>query len=104
MYILLMYDISLLLLLPDGFVLCYIGLLVLTLWHFDDDVISPSSGKGCYRDFLIDIVDTREDLHMQRVSPVEEVEKIPLEGSSEKYLQVGSCLQESLKTKLVDFL
>ena len=38
--------ISLLLLLPDGFVLRYIGLLVLTLWRFDDDVISPSPGKG----------------------------------------------------------
>ena len=48
MYILLMYYISLLLLLPDGFVLCYIGLLVLTLWRFDDDVISPSPGKGRY--------------------------------------------------------
>ena len=46
MYILLMYYISLLLLLPDGFVLCYIGLLVLTLWRFDDDVISLSPGKG----------------------------------------------------------
>src|SRR4051812_16169475 len=46
MYILLMYYISLLLLPPDGFVLCYIGLLVLTLWRFDDDVISPSPGKG----------------------------------------------------------
>ena len=46
MYILLMYYISLLLLPPDGFVLCYIGLLVLTLWRFDDDVISPSLGKG----------------------------------------------------------
>src|SRR3954467_14224500 len=48
MYILLMYYISLLLLSPDGFVLCYIGLLVLTLWRFDDDVISPSPGKGRY--------------------------------------------------------
>src|SRR3954468_9515835 len=48
MYILLMYYISLLLLPPDGFVLCYIGLLVLTLWRFDDDVISPSPGKGCH--------------------------------------------------------
>src|SRR3954470_6901635 len=46
MYILLMYYISLLLLLPDGFILCCIGLLVLTLWRFDDDVISPSPGKG----------------------------------------------------------
>src|SRR5204863_6831037 len=46
MYILLMYYISLLLLPLDGFVLCYIGLLVLTLWRFDDDVISPSPGKG----------------------------------------------------------
>src|SRR4051812_36039069 len=46
MYIQLMYYISSLLLLPDGFVLCYIGLLVLTLWRFDDDVISPSPGKG----------------------------------------------------------
>src|SRR3954468_21438646 len=46
MYILLMYYISLLLLPPDGFVQCYIGLLVLTLWRFDDDVISPSPGKG----------------------------------------------------------
>src|SRR3954465_1220685 len=46
MYILLMYYISLLLLPPDGFVLCYIGLLVLTLWCFDDDAISPSPGKG----------------------------------------------------------
>src|SRR5436189_3922416 len=45
-YILWMCYISLLLLLPDGFVLCYIGLLVLTLWRFDDDVISPSQGKG----------------------------------------------------------
>src|SRR3954471_4682518 len=36
MYILLMYYIFLLLLPPDGFVLCYIGLLVLTLWRFDD--------------------------------------------------------------------
>ena len=41
-----MYYISLLLLPPDGFVLCYIGLLVLTLWRFDDDVISPSPAKG----------------------------------------------------------
>src|SRR3954471_4037531 len=41
-----MYYISLLLLPPDGFVLCYIELLVLTLWRFDDDVISPSPGKG----------------------------------------------------------
>src|SRR3954468_14875459 len=48
MYILLMYYISLLLLSPDGFVLCYIGLLVLTQWRFDDDVISPSPGKGRY--------------------------------------------------------
>src|SRR3954471_5129798 len=48
MYILLMYCISLLLLPPDGFVLCYIGLLVLTLWRFDDDVISPSPGEGRY--------------------------------------------------------
>src|SRR3954469_14365236 len=48
MYILLMYYISLLLLPPDGFVLCYIGLLVLTLWRFDDDVISPSPGTGRY--------------------------------------------------------
>src|SRR3954468_7220825 len=48
MYILLMYYISLLLLPPDGFVLCYIGLLVLTLWCFDDDVICPSPGKGRY--------------------------------------------------------
>src|SRR3954468_12775601 len=46
MYILLMYYISLLLLPPDGFVLCYIGLLVLTLWRFDDNVIGPSPGKG----------------------------------------------------------
>src|SRR3954471_9509529 len=45
-YILWMCYISLFLLLPDGFVLCYIGLLVLTLWRFDDDVISPSPGKG----------------------------------------------------------
>src|SRR3954470_446574 len=52
MYTLLMYYISLLLLPPDGFVLCYIGLLVLTLWHFDDDVISPSPGKGRYMDIL----------------------------------------------------
>src|SRR3954464_15580354 len=44
MYILLMYYISLLLLPPDGFVLCYIGLFVLTLWCFGDDVISPSPG------------------------------------------------------------
>src|SRR3954465_4377047 len=49
MYILLMYYISLLLLPPDGSVLCYIGLLVLTLWRFDDDVISPSPGKGRHR-------------------------------------------------------
>src|SRR4051812_34455502 len=48
MYILWMYYISLLLLPPDGFVLCYIGLLVLTLWRFDDDVISPSPGTGRY--------------------------------------------------------
>src|SRR2546430_9651568 len=48
MYILWMYYISLLLLPPDGFVLCYIGLLVPTLWRFDDDVISPSPGKGRY--------------------------------------------------------
>src|SRR4051812_849738 len=41
-----MYYNSLLLLPPDGFVLCYFGLLVLTLWRFDDDVISPSPGKG----------------------------------------------------------
>ena len=47
-YILLMYYISLFLLLPDGFVLCYIGLLVLTLWRFDDDVINPSPGMGRY--------------------------------------------------------
>src|SRR3954470_15366392 len=47
-YILWMYYISLLLLLPDGFVLCYIGLLVLTLWRFGDDIISPSPGKGHY--------------------------------------------------------
>src|SRR5204863_8023140 len=46
MCILLMYYISLLLLPPDGFVLCYIGLLVLTLWRFDDDVISPSPARG----------------------------------------------------------
>src|SRR5436189_2652458 len=51
MYILWMYYISLLLLLPDGFVLCYIGLLVLTLWRFGDDVISPSPGKGRHRGF-----------------------------------------------------
>src|SRR3954463_2950055 len=49
MYTLWMYYISLLLLPPDGFVLCYIGLLVLTLWCFDDDVISPSPGKGRHR-------------------------------------------------------
>src|SRR2546430_16961758 len=48
MYILMMYYIFLLLLPPDGFVLCYIGFLVLTLWRFDDDVISPSPGKGRY--------------------------------------------------------
>src|SRR3954462_13145965 len=48
MYIPLMYCISLLLLPPDGFELCYIGLLVLTLWRFDDDVISPSPGTGRY--------------------------------------------------------
>src|SRR4051812_46062022 len=48
MYTLLMYYISLLLLPPNGFVLCYIGFLVLMLWRFDDDVISPSLGKGCY--------------------------------------------------------
>src|SRR3954468_2583594 len=48
MYILWMHYISLLLLPPDGFVLGYIGLLVLTLWRFDDDVISPSPGKGRY--------------------------------------------------------
>jgi len=48
MYILLMYYISLLLLPPDGFVLCYIGLPVLTLWRFDDDVIRPSPGMGRY--------------------------------------------------------
>ena len=53
---------------------------------------------------FIDILDTREDLHMQRVSLVEEVEKVPLERSPKKYLQIGSCLQEPLKTKLVDFL
>src|SRR3954470_18079313 len=47
-YILLMYYISLLLLPPDGFVLCHIGLLMLTLWRFDDDVISPSPGIGRY--------------------------------------------------------
>src|SRR3954463_14467362 len=46
MNILWMCYISLLLLPPDGFVLCYFGLLVLTLWRFDDDVISPSPGKG----------------------------------------------------------
>ena len=50
MYILLMYYISLLLLPPDGFVLCYFGLLVLTLWRFDDDVINPSPGKGRHSD------------------------------------------------------
>src|SRR4051812_34811921 len=49
MYILLMYYISLLLLPPDGFVLCYIGLLLLMLWHFDDDVISPSPGMRRYK-------------------------------------------------------
>src|SRR5204862_1436040 len=49
MYILWMYYIFLLLLPPDGFVLCYIGLLVLTLWRFDDDVISPSPAMGHYR-------------------------------------------------------
>src|SRR5438270_13915175 len=48
MYVLLMYYISLLLLLPDGFLLCYIRSLVLTLWRFDDDVISPSPGMGRY--------------------------------------------------------
>src|SRR3954467_12381994 len=53
---------------------------------------------------LIDLLDTREDLHMQRVSPVDEVEKVLLEGSPKKYLQIGSCLQEPLKTKLVNFL
>ena len=51
MYILLMYYISLLLLPPDGFVLCYIGLLMLTLWRFDDDVIGPSPGMGRYNDY-----------------------------------------------------
>src|SRR3954466_5369014 len=35
---------------------------------------------------LIDLLDIRENLHMQRVSPVEEVEKVPLEGFPEKYL------------------
>src|SRR3954466_15292613 len=53
MYILLMYYIFLLLLPPDGFVLCYIGLLVLTLWRFGDDVISPSPGKGRYSGHLL---------------------------------------------------
>src|SRR4051812_47155965 len=53
---------------------------------------------------MINLLDTREDLRLQRVSPVEEVEKISLEGSSNKYLQVGSCLQEPLKTRLIDFL
>ena len=48
MYILLMYYIFLLLLSPDGFVLCYIGLLVLMLWRFDDDIIRPSPGMERY--------------------------------------------------------
>src|SRR4051812_49102679 len=45
MYILLMYYISLLLLPPDGFLLCYFGLLVLTLWRFGDDIILPKLQK-----------------------------------------------------------
>lgn len=53
---------------------------------------------------MIDILDTREDLRTQRVSPVEEMEKIALQGSSERYLQIRSCLQEPLRTKLIDFL
>src|SRR5438046_10378635 len=44
-----MYYISLLLLPPDGFVLCYIVLLVLTLCCFVDDVISLSPGKGRHK-------------------------------------------------------
>src|SRR5436190_18331138 len=63
MFILWMYYIFLLLLPPGGFVLCYIGLLVLTLWRFGDDVISLSPGKGrhskalsiVFSDLLVDL-------------------------------------------------
>lgn len=42
---------------------------------------------------MIDILDIREDLHTQREKPVEDVVKIMLERTEEKYLQVDLALQ-----------
>lgn len=41
-----------------------------------------------------DIFGYKGDLHTHRGKPVEDVVKNPLEGNMEKYLQVGSSLQE----------
>src|SRR5204863_7001940 len=83
MYILLMYYISLLLLPPDGFVLCYIGLLVLTLWRFDDDIISPSSGRGRHRKKV------RSDKKQSRRRLIRPILIRPIFYISDRFLKIG---------------
>lgn len=55
------------------------------------------------KEATVDILDTIEDLHTQRGKIMEDVIKIPLEGSIDKYLQIRSSLQESWESDLIDF-
>lgn len=67
----------------------------------------PNSSKGGNvptGDSMIDIIDTREGLHTQRGMHVEDFVKDMLEGTTKRYLQIGSSLQESLNSNLVGFL
>jgi hypothetical protein len=64
-----------------------------------------TSSKGeTPKNSSVNFLDARDDLDQRRPEPVEEVTRIPLEGTEDRFLRIGSHIQDPLRGKLITFL
>ena len=66
--------------------------------------LTSLKNKSIAESLPVDFLDVREELHPKRGEPVEGVTRIPLEGTEERYLQIGATLEEPARGNLVKLL
>src|SRR5204863_7532632 len=66
--------------------------------------LTSLKNKGSVESLPIDFLDIRGDLNQKRPEPAEETTKIPLQHGEERFLQIGSQLEDTLQNELIRFL
>src|SRR4051812_7613496 len=66
--------------------------------------LTSMKNKSIAESLPVDFMDNREELHLKRGEPVEDIARIPLEGPGERYLQIGATLEEPVRGNLVKLL